>query len=74
MVNMDLCEQCGDEVETVGHCFHNCWFAMQDWMSSSIFMVINSMPVTNCLEWVCNLMAQYGMELVNLFITICWCL
>lgn len=47
---------------------------MQVWMESSISIVINSVHVTNCFEWGCNLMAKYDMEQMSLFITICWCL
>ncbi|XP_028118009.1 uncharacterized protein LOC114315607 [Camellia sinensis] len=37
-------------------------------------MVISSTHVTNCFEWVCNLMDKTDIEHMRLFITICWCL
>lgn len=74
IVSMDLCPGCGVEAETVGHCFHNCHFAMKVWMSSSLNLAIKPSPVSNCLEWVCQLLATIGPEPMQLFIAICWCL
>ncbi|CAL5433020.1 unnamed protein product [Camellia sinensis] len=74
IVNMDLCPGCGVEIETVCHCFHNCGFAMQVWRSSSLNLIIQSNPVNNCFEWVCQLMATNGPQPMQLFIAICWCL
>lgn len=74
IVYMDLCARCGIEAETVGHCFHNCDFARNVWMSSSLPMVINSIPVHNCFEWVCHLMDTIGIEHMQLFLATCWCL